>query len=183
MLFDGFAICWLVGVAGAILLSVIGSRKLALRLLLVVPLAGEIAMFVGTECSAAPANSKLPGPLNPVLWWGFALIYAYAVVLVGAWAVVLGELGWMALRGSALTKLFSFRVLGFAGAVVGASVGCAYEIAVHELAAADMGVQAPFSQWAPSWLSAAIAGGIVGGILVAYYSVHEQAMTPPSDGA
>jgi hypothetical protein len=179
MLFRYFAIQLLVGVAGAILLSVVGSRKLALRLLLVVPLAGEIALSVGTEFSAAPTTSKLPGPLNPVYWLGFALFYVHGVVLDGTWAVVLGELGWMVLRVTRLPKLFSFALLASAGAVVGALIGCAYQIGIHELSALDLAaahvsVRAPFSQSAPSWLSAAIAGGIVGGILVAYYSIHER---------
>jgi len=188
MVFGSFTTCWLLGVAGAILLSVLGSRKLALRLLLVVPFVAEIAMLVAVEFSAAPIDSKVSGPLNPVYWLGFAFIYVQAVIFDGAWAVVFGELGWMALRLTALPKLLSFRVLASAGAVVGALIGCAYQIAMHELSAIDLAaihvnVQAPFSQWAPSWLSAAIAGGMAGGILVAYYSIHQQAMTPASDGA
>ena len=184
MVFGAFATFWLLGLAGAILFFVAGSRKLALRLLLVVPLAAEIAMLVAVEFSA-PIDSKVPGPLNPAYWLGFAFIYVQAVIFDGAWAVVLGELGWMALRLTALPKLLSFRVLASAGAIVGALIGCAYQISMHELSAIDLAaihvnVQAPFSQWAPSWLSAAIAGGMAGGILVAYYSIDARAMTPSS---
>lgn len=183
-----FTTCWLVGIAGAILLSVVGSRKLAARLLLVVPLAAEIATLVAVGLAAATTNSKVPGPLNPVYWLGFAFFYVHAVVFDGAWAVVFGELGWMALRVAALPKLFSFRVLASADAIVGALIGCAYQIAMHELSAVDLAaihvnIQAPFSLWAPSLVSAGIAGGIAGGILVACYSIDEQATTPASDGA
>ena len=176
--FGAFYAWWLIGLVGAACLSWAGSRRLALRLLLLVPLAGQIAMLVYLGFTPAPSNSSLPGVLDLTYWLGFVLIYVHAVAFDGVWATFLGELGWFAIRATSLPDKFSMRFLIPAGALTGSVIGLLHMIATHTLA--SLGMTVPFSQWAPTWLTAAAAGGIVGGILVAYYSAQESRRGEPS---
>jgi hypothetical protein len=137
-------------------------------------LAGAVGLVIGGGMTAEPIDSKLPGPLSPVYWLGFATFYLYGVVTDGSWAVVLGELGWLALRRTRLPKRLSLGALGASGAAVGVVIGCANVTLSHELAVLHMSEPPPFPQWAPSWLGAAIAGGVIGGVLVASHLIAEQ---------
>jgi hypothetical protein len=169
---------WLCGLVGAISLLMVGSKDLAWRLFFSVPFAGTVAMILYPYADPERGLSFRTF-FEPTFWISVAFTYAYGVVRFGFWAIFLGELGWIAVRAVSLQDKISNGALIPAGAIIGGLVGCLLQSATHALFSLRS-EPVPFWVWAPTWLSMGAAGGVVGGILVAYHSVKESPREKPS---
>lgn len=169
---------WLGGFVGGISLLIVGSKDLAWRLFFSVPFAATVAMIL-YPYSDPERGLSFRTVFEPTFWISVAFTYAYGAVLYGFWAIFLGELGWIAARAVSLQNKISIKTLIPAGGIIGGLVGCLLETATHALYSLRS-EPAPFWVWAPTWLSMGAAGGIVGGILVAYYSAKESPREKPS---
>src|SRR5215472_9802809 len=85
---------WIIGIAGAALLTFTGSRRLAWQFLLVVPLASELVLvlYPAPDPNLSFSISMLS---QPEFWAGVPVMYIYGLFMFGGWAVLLGELGWL----------------------------------------------------------------------------------------
>jgi hypothetical protein len=124
------------------------------RLFLFVPLFAEVALF--SPLGNAGSN-QLPAGVRPmnILIWG-AIVLVYGVIFYGPSAVALGGLGWMIVRRTLLPLRVSKITFIALGTLTGAVVGGCFEI-IYRLVAV----------W--TWVSASIAGGAAGGIIVGWY--------------
>jgi hypothetical protein len=132
-------------------------------LLLFVPLFAEIVLL-----DTAGRVELAPGvqPLNNFIWG--AIVLVYGMIFFGPSAIVLGGLGWMAVRATLLplrVSKVSFILLGtLAGAIAGGCFDFVYDMVVFErLPIAVDGRNYP-------WLVASAAGGAAGGFIVGYYA-------------
>src|SRR5216683_6088921 len=107
MKFMRFAVIDIVVSILAIFLAFRTSPRLAWRLLLLVPLAAEIAMFLYPQQQPSGSHLSFASLIGLDFWISFLGVYAYAVLFFGVWPVLIGELGWLAIRASALPRKYS----------------------------------------------------------------------------
>jgi hypothetical protein len=88
------------------------------------------------------------------------------MVFLGPSAIVLGGLGWMAVRATLLPLRVPKITFILLGTLTGAVVGGCFEI-IYRFAA-DLGLENPVAVW--TWVIASVAGGAAGGFIVGYYA-------------
>jgi hypothetical protein len=160
-------------IVGAIVIGALTSRRLAWRLLLLVPVVAQIVMY------AYPSNEphafsirRLVAEPEALVW--LPITYLIGVVFFGTWAVIIGELGWAAVRLAGLPARFCMRAMLIAGLVAGALVGASFSIVTWAEAVLNFpNISVPRNSWAGGWLIASIIAGAFAGLLVAYYAATE----------
>ena len=175
---------WTLGLLGAIILTFMGSRRLAWRLFFFVPLAGELVLVL-YRAPDPKLSFSVALLAEPVFWAGIVTMYIYGLVMFGGWAVLLGELGWIVVSSASLSSRISQQILAPAAAVTGGFVGYIDLISWHAFAQAYFpSIQvwlSAFQQfWSDGFSIAGLAGGALGGILVAYHSAKESPRGEPS---
>jgi hypothetical protein len=170
-------LAYMVSLVGAIFISVITPSWLVWRLMLLVPLAGEVVIF----------GCGLYGS-EPIGWSqvGAVLIYAViglilGIILVGPAAIVLGGLGWMFVRAKILRLNLPDNTSFLIGSLTGGVVGCGVHIFTYA---------ALFHQWR-GWadgdarfvFAACAVGGAVGGSLIGLYATKQSLPISSSDFA
>jgi len=162
-----FVLVWIGSIAAAI---AVGSRLqwwLIWRLLLFVPLVGEIALFGFFGNSG---KNIVPHMLaDPYKWTWFGIFFVYGVILYGPSAIALGGLGWLIVKARALPLKVSNSSFVLLGTLAGGVIGALFQIAYRILA--DLGLHNVGAVW--TWGFASIFGGAAGGFIVGHYGTKE----------